>query len=49
MSERKSSKMDFDSSDVAYTPTTGVGKVFEIPLLAATAENLNSYPTGPDG
>jgi ureidoglycolate lyase len=43
MVEHKDCKMDFDSSEVAYTPTTGVDKVFEIPLLAATAENIKGY------
>ena len=43
MVEHKDCKMDFDSSEVAYTPTTGVDKVFEIPLLAATAENIKEY------
>ena len=39
----KANTMDFDLSDIAYVPTTDVHKTFEIPLIAATAENLKGY------
>ena len=35
--------MDFDNGEIAYVPTTGVRKVFETPLIAATTESLKGY------
>jgi ureidoglycolate lyase len=35
--------MDIDPSDIAYTPTTGVRRVHETPLVTATAESLEGY------
>lgn len=35
--------MDFDPKEIAYTPTTGVRKVFETPLVQANAETLRGY------
>ena len=35
--------MDFDPAEIAYIPTTGVRKVFEIPLVQATRKNLEGY------
>ena len=35
--------MDIDPHQIAYTPSTGVRRVHETPLLAATAESLAGY------
>jgi ureidoglycolate lyase len=35
--------MDFDSSALAYTPTTGVRRMHETPLVAAAASTLKGY------
>ena len=35
--------MDFDSHDIAYTPTTGVRRMHETPLVEATARSLEGY------
>jgi ureidoglycolate lyase len=35
--------VDFDPREIAYVPTTGVHKVFETPLVQATAESLKGY------
>ena len=35
--------MDFDIGEIAYTPTTGVRKLFETPLVEATEETLKGY------
>lgn len=35
--------MDFDPAEIAYIPTTGVRKVFETPLVQASAESLKGY------
>jgi ureidoglycolate lyase len=35
--------MDIDLSDIAYEPSTGVRRVHETPLVAATAESLAGY------
>ena len=35
--------MDIDLGQIAYTPSTGVRRVHETPLLAATAESLAGY------
>ena len=32
--------MDFDTAEIAYIPTTGVRRVHETPLIAATNESL---------
>jgi hypothetical protein len=34
---------DFDATEIAYVPTTGVRQVRETPLVAATDENLKGY------
>lgn len=34
---------DFDASEIAYVPTTGVRKVVEAPLVQATAESIKDY------
>ncbi|KAI1615580.1 RmlC-like cupin domain-containing protein [Exophiala viscosa] len=34
---------DFDPSEIAYVPTTGVRKVFELSLVEATAESVKGY------
>src|SRR5271154_6124648 len=35
--------MDFDQSEIAYTPTTGVRRVHETPLVAASPSSLKGY------
>jgi hypothetical protein len=35
--------MDIDPEQIAYTPSTGVRRVHETPLVAATTENLAGY------
>lgn len=35
--------MDFDIGEIAYTPTTGVRKLCEIPLVEATEKALKGY------
>jgi ureidoglycolate lyase len=35
--------MDIDLADIAYVPTTGVRRVHETPLVAATAKSLDGY------
>jgi ureidoglycolate lyase len=35
--------MAFDPDDIAYVPTTGVERVHETPLVAATEESLKGY------
>ena len=35
--------MDFDPQEIAYTPTTGVCRVQETPLIAASDESLKGY------
>jgi len=35
--------MDFDPEQIAYTPSTGVRRVHETPLVAASAESLAGY------
>ena len=37
------SNTDFDPNEIAYTPTTGVRKVFETPLVQANAKTLKGY------
>jgi ureidoglycolate lyase len=34
---------DFDATEIAYVPTTGVRRVCETPLVAATDEHLKGY------
>ena len=34
---------ELNLGEIAYAPTTGVSKVFEIPLVQATEENVKSY------
>ena len=34
---------DFDTDEIAYVPTTGVDKLFETPLVQATAESVKGY------
>ncbi|OQV03149.1 hypothetical protein CLAIMM_08234 [Cladophialophora immunda] len=34
---------DFDATEVAYVPTTGVRKLFETPLVLATPETVKGY------
>ena len=38
-----SAPKDFDLKEIAYVPTTGVRKVFETPLVQATAESVKGY------
>lgn len=35
--------MDFDPEKIAYVPTTGVNKVFELPVIQATPESVKGY------
>ncbi|KAH8690455.1 RmlC-like cupin domain-containing protein [Talaromyces proteolyticus] len=35
--------MKFDANDIAYTPTTGVTKVFELAVVQATPESIKGY------
>lgn len=35
--------MDFDPGEIAYVPTTGVQKVFEVRVVQANAESLKGY------
>ena len=35
--------MDFNADDIAYTPTTGVSKVYETPVVRATDASLEGY------
>jgi ureidoglycolate lyase len=35
--------MDFDTAEIAYTPTTGVRRVHETPLIPASDETLRGY------
>jgi ureidoglycolate lyase len=37
------SNTDFDPAEIAYVPTPGVRKVFETPLVQATAESVKGY------
>jgi hypothetical protein len=34
---------DFDANELAYFPTTGVKKLFEIPLVQATSDNIEGF------
>lgn len=36
-------EMEFDPKGIAYTPTTGVRRVHETPLIAADDESLKGY------
>ncbi|HYP64932.1 MAG TPA: hypothetical protein VEQ14_01225, partial [Steroidobacteraceae bacterium] len=35
--------MDIDPQQIAYTPSTGVRRIHETPLVAASAESLAGY------
>ena len=35
--------MDFDPKEIAYIPTTGMRRVHETPLVAASDESLKGY------
>ncbi|GEM_PF-2788533 len=37
------SPMDVDPAEIAYIPTTGVGRLHETPMVAATDEGLSGY------
>lgn len=35
--------MEFDPNEIAYIPTTGVRKLFEVPVIQATPESVEGY------
>jgi hypothetical protein len=41
--------MDFDPQEIAYVPTTGVRRVYETPLVAASDRSLEGYGCLVDG
>ena len=40
---RRGAMMEFDSDDIAYRPTTGVRRLHETPLIAASESSLMGY------